>query len=121
MDNHGTEETHLAAAEAIRLVRKGLGPNPFRAHDAIGAAGANFLTWSCLHHLAKKYGQLFEPTPELDYRKTSGQNWYPLNHFRPVVDWHLDDPDKDEFESWILGPMIQMTSLLLTRRDPTWR
>jgi enoyl-CoA hydratase/carnithine racemase len=96
-----------------KYVRRRVGPNPFRAHDAIGAAGANFLTWSCLHHLAKKYGPLFEPTPELEYRKTSGQDWYPLNHFRPVVDWHLEGTDDKKFESWILGPMIQMTSLLL--------
>lgn len=31
---------------------------------------------------------------------------------RPLVDWAMDDGD-DEFLSWILGPMIQMTSLLL--------
>ena len=34
-----------------KFVRKFFGPNPMRAHDAIGAKGANFLTWSCLHHL----------------------------------------------------------------------
>lgn len=96
-----------------KYIRKKLGPNPFRAHDAIGARGANFLTWSCLHDLGQKYGPLFDPTPELDYRKTSGQNWYPLDHFRPVVDWRLAGTDADDFESWVLGPMIQMTSLLL--------
>jgi len=42
-----------------KYIRKLLGPNPFRAHDAIGAQGANFLTWSCLHHLSKVYGELF--------------------------------------------------------------
>ncbi len=94
-----------------KFVRKLLGPNPFRAHDAIGAAGANFLTWSCLHHLSEKYGALFTPTADLVERKTSGQNWYPPNHFRPVVDWSMDD--EDEFLSWILGPTIQMTSLML--------
>jgi enoyl-CoA hydratase/carnithine racemase len=94
-------------------VRRLLGPNPFRAHDAIGARGANFLTWSCLHHLGQKYGPLFVPTPELDYRKTSGQDWYPLNHFRPVVDWRLHEAEGADLESWILGPVIQMTSLLL--------
>jgi len=94
-----------------KFVRKELGPNPFRAHDAIGAQGANFLTWSCLHHLSRKYGEVFTPTPELVERKTSGQNWYPLNHFRPVVDWSMDD--EDEFLSWVLGPTIQMTSLVL--------
>ena len=45
-----------------KFIRKLIGPNPFRAHDAIGAKGANFLTWSCLHHLSKHYGELFTPT-----------------------------------------------------------
>jgi enoyl-CoA hydratase/carnithine racemase/3-hydroxyacyl-CoA dehydrogenase len=96
-----------------KYIRKHVGPNPFRAHDVIGAGGANFLTWSCLHHLSKKYGPLFKPTPELDERQATGQNWYPLNHFRPVVNWTLDESGEDEFASWILGALIQMTSLLL--------
>jgi enoyl-CoA hydratase/carnithine racemase len=105
--------TNMPFWKIDKLVRKLMGPNPFRAHDAIGAAGANFLTWSCLHDLSEKYGPLFEPTPELDYRKTSGQNWYPMDHFRPVVDWRLDDSGQDDFANWIVGPMIQMASLLL--------
>ncbi len=96
-----------------KFVRKLLGPNPFRAHDAIGARGANFLTWSCLHHLSKEYGDLFAPTPELVYRKDSGQNWYPLNHARPVVNWSLGDEENELFETWLLGPLIQMVSLML--------
>jgi len=96
-----------------KYIRKLLGPNPFRAHDAIGAAGANFLTWSCLHHLSKHYGPLFEPTPELCEHKDSGENWYPQNHFRPLVNWSLDAVEEDEFNTWILGPMIQMASLLV--------
>lgn len=96
-----------------KFVRKLIGPNPFRAHDAIGAKGANFLTWSCLYHLSKKYGALFTPSPELEERKESGQNWYPLNHFRPLVDWAMTEGDEDEFYSWIAGPMIQMASLML--------
>ena len=48
-----------------KFVRRLLGANPFRAHDAIGAKGANFLTWSCLHHLGEQYGGLFEPADEL--------------------------------------------------------
>jgi len=96
-----------------KFIRKLMGPNPFRAHDAIGAKGANFLTWSCLHHLSKKYGALFTTTAKLEERKESGQNWYPLNHFRPLVDWAIQDSDEDDFQSWILGPMIQMTSLML--------
>jgi enoyl-CoA hydratase/carnithine racemase/3-hydroxyacyl-CoA dehydrogenase len=99
-----------------KFVRKLLGPNPFRAHDAIGAAGANFLTWSCLHHLSKKYGDLFMPTPELEMRKESGQNWYPLNHFRPVVDWSMTNEENEEFESWIMGPMVQMTTLMVKEK-----
>jgi len=96
-----------------KFIRRLLGPNPFRAHDAIGAKGANFLTWSCLHHLSRKYGALFTPTPELEERKESGQDWYPPNHFRPVVDWSLNEAEEEEFQNWIVGAMIQMTSLML--------
>jgi len=96
-----------------KLVRREVGPNPFRAHDAIGAAGANFLTWSCLDHLAKHYGPVFAPTPELIEHKDTGANWYPLNHFRPLVDWKLDADGEEDFRTWILGPVYQMTSLLL--------
>jgi enoyl-CoA hydratase/carnithine racemase len=96
-----------------KYVRKYLGPNPMRAHDAIGAAGANFLTWSCLHHLSQVYGDLFTPTPELEERRRTGENWYPQNHFRPLVNWTLDDATADEFKAWILGSLIQMTSLML--------
>jgi 3-hydroxyacyl-CoA dehydrogenase len=96
-----------------KYIRRLMGPNPFRAHDAIGAKGANFLTWSCLHHLSKHYGDVFTPTPELDERKDSGQNWYPPNHFRPLVNWSLKGDEEEEFNTWILGPMVQMTSLML--------
>ncbi len=96
-----------------KYVRKHVGPNPFRAHDVIGAKGANFLTWSCLHHLAEKYGALFRPTPELDERQATGQDWYPLNHFRPLVDWPLDAAAEEEFNVWIQGALFQMASLLL--------
>jgi enoyl-CoA hydratase/carnithine racemase len=96
-----------------KLVRKALGPNPFRAHDAIGAKGADFLTWSCLHHLGEKYGELFTPTPDLVERKETGQTWYPPNHFRPLVDWRLGAEEQEAFRTWILGPMFQMTSLML--------
>jgi enoyl-CoA hydratase/carnithine racemase len=96
-----------------KYVRKTVGPNPFRAHDAIGAAGANFLTWSCLHHLSQKYGKVFEPATELVQKKDSGQNWYPFNHFRPLVDWKLEADGMAEFQTWIMGPIFQMTSLML--------
>ncbi len=96
-----------------KYVRRAVGPNPFRAHDAIGAKGANFLTWSCLHHLSEKYGALFTPSDDLVYRKESGQNWYPLDHFRPLVNWSMTPEAESEFNHWILGPVIQMTSLLL--------
>ncbi len=99
-----------------KLVRRLLGPNPFRAHDAIGARGANFLTWSCLHHLGEQYGELFRPTRTLVEQKESGQDWYPPEHFRPVVDWTLGRrSSSDEFETWILGPLFQMTSLHAAR------
>lgn len=96
-----------------KYIRKLLGPNPFRAHDAIGAKGANFLTWSCLHHLSQHYGDVFKPTPELDEHKDSGDNWYPLNHFRPLINWTLEGDEDEEFQTWILGPLFQMTSLML--------
>jgi enoyl-CoA hydratase/carnithine racemase/3-hydroxyacyl-CoA dehydrogenase len=96
-----------------KYLRRLLGPNPFRAHDAIGAKGANFLTWSCLHHLGQHYGEVFKPTPELEEHKDSGQNWYPPNHFRPLVNWTLDREEEAEFETWILGPFFQMAGLML--------
>jgi enoyl-CoA hydratase/carnithine racemase len=82
----------------------------------IGAQGANFLTWSCLHHLSEHYGPLFRPTPELEVRKDSGQSWYPLNHFRPLVNWTLDGEEEEEFTTWILGPLFQMAGLLLKEK-----
>jgi len=94
-------------------VRRLLGANPFRAHDVIGAKGADFLTWSCLHHLAENYGEVFRPTPMLDERKDTGLNWYPPNHFRPMVDWSLDAAADDELRTWLFGPMFQMTTLML--------
>ena len=96
-----------------KYVRKFVGPNPFRAHDVIGAKGANFLTWSCLRHLGEKYGALFRPTPELDERQETGQNWYPPNHFRPLVNWRMNDEEEGEFLNWIQGALFQMTSLML--------
>lgn len=105
------EATNMPLWKLDKFIRKLLGPNPFRAHDAIGAAGANFLTWSCLHHLGKHYGDLFTPTASLVERKDSGLNWYPHNHLRPLVNWSMDD--QDEFEAYILGSLFQMTSLLL--------
>lgn len=96
-----------------KFVRKHVGPNPFRAHDAIGAKGSNFLTWSCLHHLYEHYGDVFKPTPELEQHKESGQEWYPMNHFRPLVNWALDKEEVEEFRTWVLGGLIQMTSLML--------
>jgi enoyl-CoA hydratase/carnithine racemase len=107
------EATNMPYWKIDKFVRRLIGPNPFRAHDAIGAAGANFLTWSCLHHLAQHYGGLFTPSSVLEEKKTSGENWYPMNHFRPLVDWALSEEDNQEFEARILGPMIQMTSLMV--------
>ena len=96
-----------------KYVRRLVGPNPLRAHDAIGAAGADFLTWSCLHHLSEVYGAVFTPTPELDERKDTGQDWYPPNHFRPLVDWKITAKEQEILDTWILGPLFQMTSLML--------
>jgi enoyl-CoA hydratase/carnithine racemase/3-hydroxyacyl-CoA dehydrogenase len=96
-----------------KFIRQILGPNPFRAHDAIGAKGANFLTWSCLHHLSKEYGNLFTPSDELNEKKDSGQNWYPPDHFRPLVNWRLDEREKEKLNAMIFGPLFQMTSIML--------
>jgi enoyl-CoA hydratase/carnithine racemase len=105
------EATNMPYWKVDKFVRRRLGPNPFRAHDAIGARGANFLTWSCLHHLAQHYGALFEPSAVLQEHKDSGANWYPPNHFRPLVNWKLED--ETELETWVLGPLFQMTSLMV--------
>jgi enoyl-CoA hydratase/carnithine racemase len=107
------EATNMPYWKIDKFVRKFVGPNPFRAHDAIGAAGANFLTWSCLHHLAEKYGGLFTPSIEMAERMETGENWYPPNHFRPLINWSLDGAGEEEFDNWILGPLYQMASLLL--------
>ena len=96
-----------------KYVRRTVGPNPFRAHDAIGAKGANFLTWSCLHHLGEKYGGLFVPTPEMTEAMETGMDWYPPNHFRPLVNWSMDAAEEDAFATWMWGPLYQMASLLL--------
>lgn len=105
--------TNMPFWKIDKLARKLIGPNPFRAHDAIGSKGADFLTWSCLHHLAGEYGALFTPTPELVERKESGQAWYPPDHFRPLVDWNLDATEQEEFRVAMLGPILQMTALML--------
>ncbi|MBI5058893.1 hypothetical protein HZB60_03795 [candidate division KSB1 bacterium] len=96
-----------------KFVRRLVGPNPFRAHDAIGAKGADFLTWSCLHHLAQQYGELFQPTIQLEERRADGRDWYPLNHLRPIVNWSMQADQEEEFRSWILGPLFQMAALML--------
>ncbi|MCG3133353.1 MAG: hypothetical protein HMLKMBBP_00498 [Planctomycetes bacterium] len=108
--------TNMPFWKIDKLVRKHVGANPFRAHDVIGAKGANFLTWSCLHHLAKEYGAVFEPTPELTERKETGQSWYPPDHFRPLVDWNLSGMEEKEFVFAVVGPLFQMASLMLHER-----
>jgi enoyl-CoA hydratase/carnithine racemase len=100
--------TNMPFWKVDKYVRRLIGPNPLRAHDAIGP-GASFLTWSCLHHLAEAYGELFRPSPELVRRKESGESWYSSN--RPTVDWTMED--EEAFQTWILGPLFQMTSLML--------
>jgi len=107
------EATNMPYWKVDKYIRKYLGPNPFRAHDAIGAKGANFLTWSCLHHLSKHYGDLFTPSDNLNEKKEYGTNWYPLDHLRPMIDWSLNDEELAEFNTWILGPLFQMTSLMI--------
>jgi enoyl-CoA hydratase/carnithine racemase len=105
------EVTNMPFWKVDKFVRRSLGPNPFRAHDAIGARGANFLTWSCLHHLAQHYGALFAPSAVLEEHKDSGANWYPPNHFRPLVNWKLED--ETELETWVHGSLFQMAALMV--------
>jgi 3-hydroxyacyl-CoA dehydrogenase len=100
--------TNMPFWKIDKFVRRLVGPNPVRAHDAIGP-GASFLTWSCLHHLTEKYGEVFCPSPELLRRRDSGESWYSSN--RPSIDWGINDDD--EFHGWLLGPIFQMTSLML--------
>ncbi|MFV2072576.1 MAG: hypothetical protein ACC742_07985, partial [Thermoanaerobaculales bacterium] len=106
------EATNMPFWKIDKYVRRMLGPNPFRAHDAIGARGANFLTWSCLHHLEQHYGAVFGPSEVLEEHKDSGADWYPMNHFRPLVNWNLED--ESELETWVLGPLFQMASLMVS-------
>jgi enoyl-CoA hydratase len=108
--------TNVPYWKVDKFVRKYFGPNPLRAHDAIGAKGANFLTWSCLHHLQANYGDLFAPTPDLAERKDTGQNWYPPNHFRPLVDFAMAGDDEEVFQTWVGGAIIQMTALMLSEQ-----
>ncbi len=108
--------TNMPFWKIDKLTRRLLGANPFRAHDAIGSKGADFLTWSCLHHLSEVYGEVFRPTPELTERKETGQPWYPPDHFRPVVDWTLSEGEHEAFRVALLGPLFQMASLLLHER-----
>ena len=115
------EASNMPFWKIDKLVRKLVGPNPFRAHDVIGAKGANFLTWSCLHHLSGTYGDVFTPTADLEERKETGQTWYPPNHFRPLVDWKLSDEEAELFRTWILGPIFQMTSLLIHEKPGALR
>ncbi len=107
------EATNMPFWKIDKYVRQLVGPNPFRAHDVIGAKGSNFLTWSCLDHLGKQYGDLFAPAATMTERKNSGQEWFPPNHFRPTVNWRLDDGEMEDFRAWILGPLYQMAALMV--------
>ncbi len=107
------ESRNMPFWKVDKFVRSLVGSNPLRAHDAIGAKGANFLTWSCLHHLSETYGDLFRPTIDLIEHKDAGSDWYPPNHFRPLVDWRLGPEETEDLKDRILGPLFQMTSLLV--------
>jgi enoyl-CoA hydratase/carnithine racemase len=107
------EATNMPFWKIDKFLRRLVGPNPFRAHDVIGAKGANFLTWSCLEHLGQNYGGLFTPAATMTARKDSGQDWYPPSHLRPMVNWTLDAAGEEELRTWILGPLFQMTALMI--------
>ncbi len=113
------ESSNMPFWKIDKYVRKYVGPNPFRAHDAIGAKGANFLTWSCLHHLAKTYGELFRPTVSLEEHKEGGIDWYPLNHLRPLVDWSLTEDEVEGMKDQVLGSLFQMAALLVHEKRAT--
>ncbi len=106
-------KTNTPYWKADKYIRKIIGSNPFRAHDVIGAKGANFLTWSCLHHLSQVYGPLFDPEPELSERMRSGLNWYPGNQLRPIVNWSMEETELHELKAIIFGSLIQMTTIML--------
>lgn len=110
------ETSNMPAWKVDKHVRRLLGPNPLRAHDAIGIKGSSFLTWSCLHHLAEKYGPLFAPPANLTERKDSGETWFPQNHLRPIVNWNLTDAELDDLEAQIVGPVIQMASIMIAEK-----
>ncbi|MBI2259392.1 MAG: enoyl-CoA hydratase/isomerase family protein [Flavobacteriia bacterium] len=110
------DQNNMPYWKADKYIRKIIGPNPFRAHDVIGAKGSNFLTWSCLHHLAKEYGHLFEPDKQLADRKESGQNWYPANHFRPLVNRSLNKDAEKQLNTIVYGALFQMTSIMLKEK-----
>jgi enoyl-CoA hydratase/carnithine racemase len=110
------ETSNMPAWKVDKHVRRLLGPNPLRAHDAIGPKGACFLTWTCLHHLAEKYGAVFAPPANLAERKDSGETWFPPNHFRPIVDWTLSGAELADLEAQIVGPVIQMASIMIAEK-----
>jgi len=111
-----SERGNLPFWKLDRCIRNLVGPNPFRAHDAIGSKSSNFLTWSCLHHLEAEYGDLFSPGPVLTARKESGLEWYPPNHKRPVGGTPLTSAELGELEVAIVGPLVQMASLMLAEK-----
>ncbi len=104
------EATNMPFWKVDKFVRRLLGPNPFRAHDAIGARGRELphLVLSAPPGAALRCRSSSPRRPSRSAR-TAAQNWYPLNHFRPLVNWTLDD--ETELETWILGPLFQMASL----------
>ncbi|MCC7302696.1 MAG: hypothetical protein IT233_08640 [Bacteroidia bacterium] len=107
------EKTNMPYWKLDKYIRQLVGPNPFRAHDAIGAKGSNFLTWSCLHHLSLEYGPLFAPAANLVEHKDSGMNWYPLDHFRPLVNWTMNEEEKEMLRVMIQGALFQMTTIMI--------
>ena len=95
---HTIRGRHLDPPRELRQVRRPVarldpvpeGPGPGAGDRAAAAelierhTPAVYAT--CLAHLADTYGDVFKPTPELEAHKDNGQNWYPPNHFRPLVD-----------------------------------
>ena len=58
------EATNMPFWKIDKYVRQSGGPNPFRAHDTIGAVGSNFLTWCASTISANNTAICSHPRPQ---------------------------------------------------------
>ena len=67
--------------------------------------GANFLTWSCLHHLGEQYGDLFRPTAGARGAAEHRRGLVPAEPLPAAGRLEAADADEEEdLEARILGP-----------------